>query len=107
MLIVPDRGLAMNAALMAILHETRQLLNRDGNDFSWSSWEDAKAANLEMDDHLQRIERGDYSRLFDLQVLYAPTGPVQEVSLSSGWGREFLAVAERFDKELDKVKADR
>jgi hypothetical protein len=107
MMIVSDRGLAMNATLMAILRETRQLLNRDGNDFSWSSWQDAKAANLEMDDHLQRIERGDYSRLFDLQVLYAPTGPIQEVSLSSGWGREFLAVAERFDKELDKVKADR
>jgi len=36
--------------------------------------------------------------------LFAPTGPIQEVSLSSGWGQEFLELAERFDKEYEIVK---
>lgn len=30
-------------------------------------------------------------------VLFAPTGPIQEVSLTSGWANPFLKVAERFD----------
>ncbi|HEX8181606.1 MAG TPA: hypothetical protein VF525_18845 [Pyrinomonadaceae bacterium] len=35
-----------------------------------------------------------------MEVLFAPTGPMQEVSLSSGWGEEFLALAERFDEAM-------
>ena len=92
---------------MIILRETQQLLNREGNDFSWSSWSDAREADAEIERQLQRIEQADYSDLFNLRVLFAPTGPIQEVSISSGWGREFLAVAERFDneiKELDQFK---
>jgi hypothetical protein len=34
----------------------------------------------------------------DIEVLFAPTGPIQEVSMSSGWSREFLRLAERFDE---------
>jgi hypothetical protein len=30
-------------------------------------------------------------------LLFAPTGPIQEVSLSSGWGETFLELAERVD----------
>jgi hypothetical protein len=29
--------------------------------------------------------------------LFAPTGPIQEVSLSSGWGDMFLELAKRMD----------
>ena len=32
-----------------------------------------------------------------LQLLFAPTGALQETSLSSGWGEEFVALATRFD----------
>jgi hypothetical protein len=32
-----------------------------------------------------------------MAVLFLPTGPVQEVSLSGGWGDEFVALADRFD----------
>ena len=33
-----------------------------------------------------------------LSTLFAPTGPLQEVSLSSGWSQQFLAVSNRFDQ---------
>ncbi len=33
----------------------------------------------------------------------APTGSIQEVSVSSGWGEEFLAVSERFDAVIKRV----
>jgi hypothetical protein len=35
-----------------------------------------------------------------MEVLFAPTGPIQEVSISSGWGEAFLSLAERFDAAM-------
>jgi hypothetical protein len=32
-----------------------------------------------------------------LRFLFAPTGPLQETSMASGWAAEFLALAARFD----------
>jgi hypothetical protein len=36
----------------------------------------------------------------NLSWLFAPTGPLQEVSLNSGWGAEFLALVARFDAAM-------
>lgn len=33
-------------------------------------------------------------------IAFTSTGPMQEVSLSSGWGQEFLALAKRFDAAM-------
>lgn len=84
------------AALLAVLDEVRVLLARPDNDFSWSSFTDADAALSEIDELAARVRAGD-DVPFVLQVLFAPTGPIQEVSLSSGWAYEFLALADRFD----------
>jgi hypothetical protein len=40
-----------------------------------------------------------------MQVIFAPTGPMQEVSMSSGWGNRFLGLAEEFDEALARAKA--
>jgi hypothetical protein len=93
----------MNTALIAILRETQGLLGRKDNDFSWSSWNDAQEAVAEIQGHLERVDHCDYSQLFDLEVLFAPTGPIQETSMSSGWAYEYLAVAARFDEEIKKL----
>ena len=81
--------------LVEVLREARQLLSRPDNDFGWSSWEDAAAALGEIDGIIARIESGDMPRR-----LFLPTGPIQEVSVSSGWGREFLDLASRFDRAV-------
>jgi hypothetical protein len=38
-----------------------------------------------------------------MSVLFAPTGPIREVSLSSGWAEESLALAERFDAATEAL----
>ena len=35
-----------------------------------------------------------------LRLLFAPTGASQETSVSSGWGEEFVDLANRFDLAL-------
>lgn len=86
--------------LLQALGDTRSLLARPENDFAWSSWEDARAALTEIDFFLSQIEK---DRPFDkgmLRALFLVTGPIKEVSASSGWGDEFWAVAARFDQAM-------
>jgi hypothetical protein len=86
--------------LVEVLREARQLLSRPDNEFAWSSWEDAAAALSEIDGIIAGIESGDMPRRSDIELLFLPTGPIQEVSVSSGWGREFLDLASRFDRAV-------
>jgi hypothetical protein len=86
--------------LIDVMRETRRLLSLPENDFAWSSWKDQQAALAEIDEHIDTLQRGSVP---NMAVLFAPTGPIQEVSVSSGWGEAFLRLAERFDNESAKV----
>jgi hypothetical protein len=57
----------------------------------------------ELDGQIAAVVSGVLPPPLDLRVLFAPTGPIQEVSLSSGWAWEFLATAERFDRAVERV----
>lgn len=101
------RVVAMNTAqtqLLTILGEVRSLLKRPGNDFLWSGWADGDEADSEIERHVHQIEHGDFSSLPSIVALFAPTGSIQEGSISNGWGGEFLDLAARFDKALERVK---
>jgi hypothetical protein len=87
--------------LISVIKETRKYLTREGNDYSWSSWNDQQHALAEIDSILADLENGSIP---DLEVLFAPTGPIQEVSMSSGWSGEFLKLAERFDQAYARAK---
>jgi hypothetical protein len=86
--------------LIDVLREARELLARPDNSFLWSSWDSCEDALRQVDGLITRIEAGDMPDRMDLTVLFAPTGDIQEVAESSGWGREFLALAERFDSAI-------
>jgi len=87
----------MRDALLTVLRDTRLLLARPENDFTWSSWEDTDAALREIDAVIALVSNGALPDRRQLAVLFAPTGPIQEVSVSSGWGEMFLELAERLD----------
>jgi hypothetical protein len=89
--------------LVDVLREARQFLARPDNNFDWSSWEDAPAALREIDGIVSRIESGDMPKRSDIEFLFLPTGPIQEVSVSSGWGQEFCELAGRFDTAIARA----
>ncbi|MDR3460607.1 MAG: hypothetical protein P4N60_24525 [Verrucomicrobiae bacterium] len=89
--------------LLQVLGEARVFLARSHNDFAWSSWDGTADALREIDGLISRIASGDMPKRLDLEVLFAPTGPIQEVSVSSGWGEEFLGLAERFDAAMKTI----
>lgn len=84
--------------LLEVLHSSIELLSLEDNDFTWSRWKDQAEAVNEMRSVLSVVEAGDLPDRLKVTVLFAPTGPIQEVSLSSGWGETFLKVAEKFDR---------
>jgi hypothetical protein len=89
--------------LIAILQEAKSLVSLPDNDFSWSGWADAQAADSELNGLIAVIESGNLPERSDVAVLFLPTGPLQEVSLSSGWGQAFLDLAKRFDAAAGRV----
>ena len=89
-----------NAKLADVLREAVVWLQRPDNDFAWSPWNNEEEAVAELSAHIATLETGTLPPELDLWVLFAPTGPIQEVSVSSGWGDDFLSLAERFDRAV-------
>jgi hypothetical protein len=87
-------------ALLSVMEEARELLAADDNDFNWSSWQGRDDALDEIDTLLAELRSGTLPSTLALRVLFAPTGPIQEVSLSSGWGDAFVELAKRFDDAM-------
>jgi hypothetical protein len=86
--------------LIPVFEEARRLLALPDNDFSWSSWEDTPDALEEVDHLLSTLRSGVLPAAWTMGTLFAPTGPLQEVSLSSGWGDALLQLADRFDDAM-------
>ncbi|MBJ8339520.1 hypothetical protein JGU71_11545 [Antrihabitans sp. YC3-6] len=92
------------AELLAVFDDLRALLSQPDNDFSWSSWFGADDALAEVDEISAAIRAARTAAdlpKFEIRSLFVPTGPVQEVSLSSGWGARFLTLADRCDAALE------
>jgi len=83
--------------LIHVLEAALELLSIEGNDFTWSSWSDAGEALAEVRSILAKVKNGDLPERTEVSVLFAPTGPIQEVGLCSGWSDVFERVAERFE----------
>jgi hypothetical protein len=96
------RGAAVSvkqAELLDALEAAKVLLELPDNDFSWSSWQSRQVALTELSELMGSVAEGGLP-LRQLRAMFAPAGPMQEVSLSSGWSVEFLSLAERVRLEL-------
>ena len=102
----PLEGADPREVLLDVLRAAVELLSIEDNDFAWSSWKDSSAAVAEVSRLLAIVEAGGIPDRLAVSVIFAPTGPMQEVSISSGWGETFLKVAERYDYAEKGVWAD-
>src|SRR5437016_2101576 len=99
-------GAAMSHAqrdLLEVLADAKTFLALPGNDFVYSHWKNANEALREINELMEWIESGVMPERMKLTILFAPTGSIQEVSVSSGWGDEFLVLAQRFDAAESRV----
>lgn len=75
-------------------------MQRPGNEFLWSGWNDHAEASAEIQGIIDELEAGKDPESARMTVLFAPTGPIQEVSMASGWSAEFMQLANRFDSAI-------
>jgi hypothetical protein len=90
--------------MAAVLRRTIQLLSQPDADVSFTPYRSADELLHQMAAHLRRVETvPDLSEveLAAVQMLFAPTGSLQDVSISSGRGDEFLVLAARFDEAVE------
>ncbi|MFH8370655.1 hypothetical protein [Streptomyces sp. NPDC018031] len=86
-------------ALAQVLDDLVGIVTASEQDTTWTGrWDTGDEMVGELRDHAERLRRGDTSGLGELEFLFLPTGPLQEVSVSSGWGDRFLVLAGRFDR---------
>ena len=88
-------------SLIRVMEQVRERLAAPDADFSWSSWADSEHALSEVD-HVIQLLKAETVPSALLNVLFAPTGPIQEVAISSGWGDEFLVLADQLDSALER-----
>ena len=85
-------------SLIHVLESAIELVSIPDNDFCWSSWSSEQEAKQEIQSLISIVKNGALPSRVKISVLFAPTGPLQEVSLSSGWAEAFLKIAEKYDE---------
>jgi hypothetical protein len=89
--------------LIKVLGEAKEYLARPDNDFAWSTWNNYDQARKEIDDLIMLLNSDNPPSRSEIEFLFLPTGPIQEVSVSSGWGKEFLSLAGKFDVAVNRA----
>ena len=83
--------------LITILATTKFLLSRSETE-GWG-FEEPKDIETQVHQILSFLLGDQDSHLPEhYKVLFAPTGPIQEISISNGWSEVYLKLAEQYDK---------
>ena len=81
--------------LLAVFREVDSHLKRStDSDWSYLSVDEARKIIAGATDRIRRAGEPDRS---ELSLLFAPTGPLQEIAVDNGWGTAYYRLAGRFD----------
>lgn len=89
--------------LVNVLEEVKEIICDADNDLIWSRFKSEDELISELDNHILIISKEDFSTIDDLIILFGPTAALQEISISSGWGRLFIHVADKFDIAMKQL----
>ncbi|MFF3569021.1 hypothetical protein [Nocardia jiangxiensis] len=92
--------------VVRILETAIDVVALPDTDVSWSGHDEPAQVITELRDLIRRISPPgpDSATTRQISLLFAPTGAVQEISISSGWGEGFLLLAERMDRALGEIE---
>ena len=76
----------------------------DDTDVIWAGYNNPTELQAEIDKDLNELKNGNLDILVNFKDRFLPTATFQEVSISNGWGEEFLTLADRFDKLYESLR---
>jgi hypothetical protein len=80
-----------------ILLQIRNYITDDSN-MDWTSYETAEELRKEIDGFMLRLNEWDKKVIEDIYVHFLPTSTFQEHSMQNGWSKQYMELAERFDR---------
>jgi hypothetical protein len=89
--------------IIKILENLKRIIETKETNMIYSIFDSKEELILELDTHIQKLEDKDFSKISDLILLFAPTSDLQEISISSGWSRQFLEISGRFDRVMKEL----
>jgi hypothetical protein len=86
--------------LHEVLRDTKGLVERSEQ----TIWEGLSPAEVAMDlgIAISQIEKSESVDARHLKMLFAPTGPIQESALASGWTDDYMRLSSEFDSLIDE-----
>jgi len=88
--------------IIKILYEIRSIVDSNQTDVGWSKYNSVQKVLSEIDTHINKLKNNDLSNLYELEILFGPTGSFQEISISSGWEDKYINISSRFNKAIGK-----
>ncbi len=84
--------------LLYIFDEIKCLVDRPDTDFSWSSFRNATEFSETFDLLIENIKKGVPGSMEEMQLLFAPTSDLQDISIDSGWSGKYIEISSRFNE---------
>ncbi|MHA2183269.1 MAG: hypothetical protein ACXAAH_17760 [Promethearchaeota archaeon] len=93
----------VNENLIRLLKEIIEIVNTRDTNMVWSTINTKEELLLELENHIKRFQNNDFSSIEQLIGLFLPTGDLQEIAISSGWGEEYLSISKKFDDLIQVI----
>jgi hypothetical protein len=87
----------LNLETVDVLNRIKARINSE-TDIVWTRFNSVEELMNTLNDYIVRINSSDKSVYGDLKNEFLPTSSLQELSISNGWGKDFLDIAELFDE---------
>jgi len=83
--------------IIDLLTEINDFLKIHHIDFNWSGYRNIESLLAEINTYIISLNNLDHSSIKNINVLFAPTGPLQELSISNGWTDYYIDLSNRYD----------
>ena len=94
----------MNKELVTILENIKDRIT-DASDMGWTYYDTAQDLRNELDTYISQLNQGNMQAMEKINFLFAPTGSLQEHSISNNWAEEYLALSGKFDEIYESSKS--
>jgi len=83
--------------------ETIKMKITDDTDLRWTNYNSSEELIAEINLNSILFEEKNKAGLEFFQLLFLPTGTLQEISIQNGWSEQYLILAAEFDSIYEKV----
>ena len=72
----------------------------------WTRFDTPEELIADLQQNIKKLQSNDFDVLDKLNLMFGPTATYQELSISNGWGDEYLYLSKQFDEAYENLKRD-